>query len=220
MLHVTPLSHAYLAFKVSSGKYRPKDGSEADLELDRAIVEFLEKYGRNKEEFWLKASEYPQVLEHVFVTVLLLNVPTFIMWQITRHRHISWMVSSHRHTLVPEEPAIPKSRRIDSRLEEAIRFIWNHGYRTYKQLIEEGYPKEVARLVLPPIDSRTILASGNLRAWLELICFRLNADSQEETKMLVEMIVNALNMVYGGLKKCFPQICKNLYKHRMPREEN
>ena len=217
VVNATSLANACLAFEVSSGRFRPKSFDVAWEEMEKLRERCGELEEGKRVELLLRASEYPQVLEHVYVTLLFVDVPTFVMWQLTRHRHISWMVSSHRHSMVPPEPAIPESSRIDTRLEEAIRFAWRHGYRAYRLLIEDGYPKELARLVLPPVDSRVVLATGNLRAWLEMLCFRLNTNTQHETKMLLEKVLQRLNQVYTGLEKCFDRICKNLYKHRMPR---
>lgn len=208
---------ARLAVEVSSGRARPRGWDE----VRRVVEELIESEpcagDGNCCDVIVWLAKYPQTLEHVYVTLLLVDVPTFVMWQLTRHRHISWMVSSHRHSLVPPDPAIPDSDRIDSRLEEAIRFMWAHGYKFYKQLLSEGYPAELARLVLPPVDSRVILASANLRAWLEMLCFRLNANTQPETRRLVEKILSALDKRYPGLERCFDQVCNNLYKYRVKR---
>lgn len=216
VVNASSISNACIAFEVSSGNVRVKSFDEAWVKIEEIVERCETLEGSKKLELLMKATKYPQVLEHVYVTLLFVDVPTFVMWQLTRHRHISWMVSSHRHSLVPPEPSIPRTDRVDSRLEEAIHFIWRHGYRTYRQLVSEGYPMELARLVLPPVDSRTILATANLRAWLEMLCFRLNANTQEETKVLLEKILFRLDQVYNGLKDYFPQVCRNLYRHRQP----
>jgi len=215
----TPLENALMAMDVSAGRIRPEEYMECYEMLDDHWLEYTRRVREEPDKFWSLVSKYPQVLEHVWVSMLLIDIPTFIMWQITRHRMISWMVESHRHVAIKEKPSIPDTVKDNTRLHEAIRFIWLHGYKIYKQLLDEGYPKELARLVLPPVDSRIILASGNLRAWLELLCFRLNANSQKETKLLAEKILEALDKAYRGLKANFGTVCRNMYKYRMPREE-
>ena len=203
ILHHTNPNIAKLAFKVSAGKIGDQLSTLLDVLTDDRGLDIVE------------ATKYPQVLEHLHLTMLLLDVPHFVVDHLVRHRHLSWIVQSLRHSTPKKKPCIPERVKEIKEIEEH----WRRSLELYRRILERTGEKELARLALPPIDCRTVLVSGNLRAFLEMICFRTHAKSQLETREVVEKMLEEIDKVYKGVKKKIEEVCYNMYKYRIEKEE-
>lgn len=60
----------------------------------------------------------------------------------------------------------------------------------YRELVEEGVAKELARTILPLSLMTKFIWTGSLYAYLHLFKLRLKPDAQKETRELVQMIYN------------------------------
>lgn len=132
--------------------------------------------------------------EHLGVTFRL-EVPLFVLGQLTRHRHLSFSVQSGRYTeadpvfWVPDEdrPLVNKgtSARPDMghpddteknflsfRTVTQIRHVAIAATEQYQALLADGVAKEVARSVLPEGLYTSLYVSGNLRAWFYVLSQR------------------------------------------------
>jgi thymidylate synthase (FAD) len=62
--------------------------------------------------------------------------------------------------------------------------------RFYKNMIENGIAKEMARMILPLSLYTTFIWTGSLQAYLNLFELRLKPDAQEETRIVVQEILD------------------------------
>jgi thymidylate synthase (FAD) len=60
----------------------------------------------------------------------------------------------------------------------------------YKNMIENGIAKEMARMILPLSLYTTFIWTGSLQAYLNLFELRLKPDAQEETRIVVQEILD------------------------------
>lgn len=133
--------------------------------------------------------------EHLGATFRL-EVPLFVLGQLTRHRHLSFSVQSGRYTeadpvfWVPDEdrplvnngtsarpdmghPDDPKAKGFLSfRTVTQIRHVAVAATEQYLALLADGVAKEVARSVLPEGLYTSLYVSGNLRAWFYVLSQR------------------------------------------------
>lgn len=133
--------------------------------------------------------------EHLGATFRL-EVPLFVLGQLTRHRHLSFSVQSGRYTeadpvfWVPDDdrplvnngtsarpdmghPDDPKAKGFLSfRSVTQIRHVAIAATEQYQALLADGVAKEVARSVLPEGLYTSLYVSGNLRAWFYVLSQR------------------------------------------------
>lgn len=62
----------------------------------------------------------------------------------------------------------------------------------YRELVEEGVAKELARIILPLSLMTKFIWTGSLYAFLHLFKLRLKEDAQKETRLLVQSIFNQI----------------------------
>ncbi|WP_456400371.1 FAD-dependent thymidylate synthase [Mesoaciditoga sp.] len=133
--------------------------SKSDPQGDKRLIELLMTNGH----------ESP--FEHIVFTFQI-KAPIFVARQWFRHRIGSFMERSGRYTKFDEEFYVPKKSRANG-LEEAMREQMQSAFKTYKELLENGVKKEVARMVLPmslytqwywTVNARSLMNFLNLRA--------------------------------------------------------
>jgi len=76
-------------------------------------------------------------------------------------------------------------------------FLINHAKDAYNQLLELGISKEQARSVLPLSLETQFIWTGSLLSILHLFNLRLKADTQKETRDLVQLMLNKLKEIEG-----------------------
>jgi thymidylate synthase (FAD) len=62
----------------------------------------------------------------------------------------------------------------------------------YDFYIKEGIAKEQARMILPLSLYTTFIWTGSLQAYLNLFELRLKSDAQEETRIVVQEILDSV----------------------------
>lgn len=139
-----------------------------DEERDRHLIEYLMKHGH----------ETP--FEHIVFTFHV-KAPIFVARQWFRHRIASYNELSGRYSKLSYEFYIPSPERLNGykttippeQVTEKISEIVDKAYRTYLELMENGVPREVARIVLPlnlytrffwTVNARSLMNFLNLRA--------------------------------------------------------
>jgi len=158
----------------------------------------------------LISREHYGPLEHVHASFSVKGVSRVVMSQATRHRHLSFDIQSQRYCdFSDEDYAIPKSftdpdhfTRDDGTVDmsegkqEVGKWKFENAVesdiRTYENLVEDGFPKEDARYVLPTAMEVDMVVSGNLRALLHVVNMRSKADVQGETRELAESVSNEI----------------------------
>jgi len=147
-----------------------------------------------------------------------INTTRDIARQLLRHRSFSFQEFSQRYSSVDKLPpaSLRECRMQDTKnrqnsLESVnldLKNWWSYAQdevlcvteRVYRQALDRGIAKEVARAVLPEgLTSSRMYMNGTLRSWIHFYELRKGNGTQKETRLVAEA-VGAL------LEQCFPSI--------------
>jgi thymidylate synthase (FAD) len=143
------------------------------------------------------------------------QAPIFVFREWHRHRTQSYNEMSARYTPLPDVNYIPTVERLMSSGvsankqagsigghpvhlsdAEAIQVILRHTYESlesrYRDLLEDGVPKELARIILPVGRYSRMRASANLRNWLQFLTLRCDDAAQYEIRMYANALRDIL----------------------------
>lgn len=147
------------------------------------------------------------------------KAPIFVFRQWHRHRTWSYNEISARYTELDEGFYVPSAKHIgvqsqsnkqmrdflENEPEETfagrnaqIKMIEQHfqtSFDMYKQLIQLGWPRELARSVLPVAAYSRMFASVNLHNLLHFLRLRLHTHSQYEIRVYAEAILQLIRPV-------------------------
>lgn len=150
--------------------------------------------------------------------VIEVQAPIFVFREWHRHRTQSYNEMSARYSPLPDLYYVPSKDRLqmqggankqaqgakplsDDNAEDAIASIghvYNHAEQQYQQMLKDGVPKELARLVMPVGHYSRMRASANLRNWLAFITLRSAPNAQWE----IQQFSNAVHEI---VRDVFPQ---------------
>lgn len=150
--------------------------------------------------------------------VLEINTTRDIGRQILRHRSFSFQELSQRYSDEIDMAELRQTRMQDTRnrqnsipadpndFNEANKIEWwiekqsifmNVAKNVYKQAIELGIAKEVARAILPEgLTMTRMYMAGSLRSWIHYIDLRTEAGTQKEHREIAEMCRRELAIVF------------------------
>lgn len=152
---------------------------------------------------FLMRNKHASPFEHCQASFLI-TAPIFVAREWHRHRTQSFNEVSGRYTqLLPkfyapgyERPLIQvgkpgayhfevpedgtKHLKLLSRFRYAAQTCWNE----YEEMLDEGYAKEVARMVLPVNIYTSWYATGNLRNWAGFLALRTDGQAMFEIRDL------------------------------------
>lgn len=152
------------------------------------------------------------------------KAPIFVLRQWHRHRTQSYNELSARYRVLPEEFYVPEARLVGtqstdnkqmrdlSTLEEytslpeeerkAVEYRTGLmetsnklSFETYKQLIVEGCPRELARTVLPLATYSHMFATMNLHNLFKFLTERLHPHSQYEIRVYAEAMLELIEPI-------------------------
>ena len=138
--------------------------------------------------------------------------------QILRHRSFSFQEFSQRYSIVSERPSALNVRRQDtknrqnsiddfddfSKQDYQIRanLLYDHAYKLYHDMINDGVAKECAREVLPLSSPTRLYMNGTLRSWLHYTDLRSSNGTQLEHKLISDsvkdLILNQTPLIYDA----------------------
>ncbi len=167
------------AARVSTGS-----GSKGP-EKDRRLIEYLMKH-RHETPF-----------EHVVFTFHV-KCPIFVARQWFRHRIASYNEKSARYSEMEEEFYMPEKMRaqhpkdkqasIESdeidheRAKEIIQDVYDHAYKAYRELLDMGVARELARIVLPMALYTEFYWTVNMRSLMNFLSLRADSHAQKEIR--------------------------------------
>ncbi len=159
---------------------------------DRKLIEYLLENGH------LSPFEHSVFQFHV-------KCPIFVARQWMRHRIASYNEISARYTEVPDEFYMPDSFRAQDRInrqgstrsgaleQEKMLGIYERSikasYTAYRELLEAGAAREMARLVLPVAQYTQFYWSVNARSLLNFIALRTDEHAQYEMRRYADAIL-------------------------------
>ena len=145
-----------------------------------------------------------------------INTTRSIAAQILRHRSFSFQEYSQRYAEVTAAPAVQDLRRQDTtnrqnsiddiddftKQDYQVRanLLYDHAYKLYHDMINDGIAKECAREVLPLSSPTRLYMNGTLRSWLHYTDLRSSNGTQLEHKLISdsvkELLLNQTPLIY------------------------
>lgn len=140
------------------------------------------------------------------------KAPIFVFRQWHRHRTWSFNELSARYRELPEEFYVPspemigvqstnnkQGRAVDEWDDEAIRArkpqveafrkLCEQAFDHYRDLLEDGWPRELARAVLPVATYSHMFAKVDLKNLLDFLTLRCHAHAQYEIRVYAEAML-------------------------------
>lgn len=145
------------------------------------------------------------IAEHATATLYFTGVSRAFTHELIRHRHLSYSQLSQR--FVNEDDAnivVPPALRASKRQSLNLRDEMERTNDVYTYLVnllefEDGLPRkqarEAARAVVPNMVETRIVATGNLRAWHEVIQRRTQPDADAEMQEVMRLAAQELHTV-------------------------
>lgn len=138
-----------------------------------------------------------------------IKAPIFVFRQWHRHRTWSYNELSARYRELPEEFYIPKPEQIGiqskdnkqgrssadacddfvslrARESEALQIACQQSFNVYRELLEKGWPRELARSVLPVATYSHMFASVDLLNLLKFLTLRCDGHAQYEIRVYAD----------------------------------
>lgn len=187
------------------------DGQAHDPERDAKLISYMVQHG------------HTSPFEHVVFTFEV-KAPLFVMRQWHRHRTWSFNEVSARYTELEEEFYVPQpamvgtqdkknkqQRVLDGTAKEltVYNIALEQAVNAYKVLLSRGWPRELARAVLPVATYSRMFATVDLHNLSRFIRLRAGADAQyeirayaEAMKKLVTPIVPVTMAAYAASAAC------------------
>ena len=120
---------------------------------------------------------HESILEHVSLTFKII-CDRAILAEITRHRLASFSVESTRYCKYDELTLInPPAHH-------------NFAENNYRDLIQQGYPPEIARAVLPLCTKTELFMTANLREWRHILKLRTDKAAHPQMREVANQILN------------------------------
>lgn len=141
------------------------------------------------------------------------KAPIFVFRQWHRHRTWSYNEVSARYSELPEEFYVPdvaqitgqstsnKQMRTDEQhplaqhMRKAIEEQSSEAFKTYKELIAAGCPRELARSVLPVGTYSHMFATVDLNNLMNFLRLRLHPHAQYEIRVYAEAMLHLAHQV-------------------------
>lgn len=153
------------------------------------------------------------------------KAPIFVFRQWHRHRTQSFNELSARYRELPEEFYIPEAEQITTQstdnkqmrtdeehaeaefFQDLMRSNNEAAFAIYKQMIEQGCPRELARSVLPVATYSHMFATVNLHNLFRFLAERLHPHAQYEIRVyaeaMLELVEPIVPVAVAAFKKKF-----------------
>lgn len=139
------------------------------------------------------------VLAHASVSYYIEGVSRSLTHELVRHRWPAFSQLSQRYVEVTDDLPIvmPPDARGKGELEDLVVHAAQQARRRYLELLQAAErhglsgkrARQLARAVLPNAAETKIVASGNLRAWRDLLAQRLPEGADEEIRELAHALL-------------------------------
>jgi thymidylate synthase (FAD) len=143
------------------------------------------------------------------------KAPIFVLRQWQRHRTWSYNEISARYSKLPEEFYLPtpatvgeqsvsnKQARVitgEWRPERAIEIAeierhYRNVFEQYRKLLASGWPREVARTILPVATYSHMFAKVDLKNLFHFLTLRCDAGAQDEIRVYAEAILTLIRPI-------------------------
>lgn len=150
-----------------------------------------------------------------------IKCPIFVARQWHRHRTWSYNEISARYTELPNEFYVPlpehvgtqsknnkQAREMGTFDETSVKVIeqaCEDSFSTYKALLENHVPRELARSVLPLSTYTRFFGTVNLHNLLHFLSLRLHPHAQYEIRVYAEAILKLLELIVPNTIKAWQE---------------
>lgn len=157
-----------------------------------------------------------------------IKCPMFVARQWMRHRTWSYNEVSARYTELPEEYYLPDTSLIgvQSKSNKQMREIWDNdpfslaknkemvtamddhcknAFKLYKDLLEKGMPRELARGVLPMNTYTHFFATVDLHNLMHFLKLRLHEHAQYEIRVYAEAMAGIIRQYVPVTMRAFEE---------------
>lgn len=164
-----------------------------DKNSDTRLIHYLYKNGHNTP------------FEAVTATFDI-RCPIFVARQWHRHRTQSYNEISARYRELPDVWYVPEVQQITTQaadnkqmrttvenpMAKELKRIFNrvqkYTHREYKVMLEEGCPRELARMILPLGTYTHFFATANLHNWMRFLAERMHPHAQYEIRVYADAV--------------------------------
>lgn len=162
---------------------------------------------------YLWANKHTTPFEAVTLTFEV-HAPIFVFRQWHRHRTWSFNELSARYRELPEEFYVPDPELIGVQAAKnkqgrdaggdvgqragqvaVYRMAAKSSFETYRALLDAGWPRELARSILPVSTYSTMFATVNLLNLLKFLTLRADAHAQYEIRVYAEAMIEQARTV-------------------------
>ena len=164
------------------------------------------------------------------------KAPIFVYRQWHRHRTQAYNEMSARYTELPEEFYIPKLEQIGIQSESSkqareffditeadpllikdrekeinmYRYACTHAFRIYRKLLAAGWPRELARMVLPLSTYSVMFATVNLHNLFGYLSLRNHGHAQYEIRVYAQAMLELIEPLVPVAVTAYIEYGKNI----------
>jgi thymidylate synthase (FAD) len=179
----------------------------------KSIDEILEKYESDDEVAGLFSRSIGRghwsVAEHASFSFIIEDISLPCGEQILRHRTGKFTKQSYRYQKATFEAVVPPTIRKNSRAYHLYMQQVENAYMTYKELIDEGIPREDARFVIPTGTKCRLMVTIDGRNLINFINHRACNEAQWEVRGVAIKMLNHLRKVAPNLARYTHPVCEN-----------
>lgn len=177
----------------------PFDTLEVLSERDKKLIKYLARH------------KHTSPFNHAFASFRV-KAPIFCARQLVKHKFLPWNEISRRYVDSEPEFFMPgywreKADNVkQGSSDREVKDPWkadnwaknstNGALFAYNSLLAEGVCPEQARMVLPQNTMTEWIWSGTLGAWADMCRLRLDSHSQQETRIIAEMVSNDMKELF------------------------
>ena len=153
-------------------------------------------------------SGHLSVMEHVSFTFSISGVSRVLTHQLVRHRMASYSQQSQRYVKQKTDVVIPYT--IKGEYRDKYEKMIDNIFSFYKEMVDNGIPKEDARYILPNATYTTIVMTMNFRELYHTASLRLCFRAQWEIRRMFEEIAKEVSKADPFLGGMLVPTCKIL----------
>lgn len=153
-----------------------------------------------------------------------IQAPIFVFREWHRHRTQSYNELSARYTPMPDVNYVPSVERLllsagnnkqasstgkqlsqtmAKWFRDTLDMAYGESQRVYQAALDEGVPKELARLIVPVGRYSRMRASANLRNWLQFLTLRMDAAAQFEIRQYANVVGDFVQQLFPRTHELF-----------------
>lgn len=132
------------------------------------------------------------ILEHASAAFYISGVSRNFTHQLVRHRHMSFAQQSFHYTVATDKD-IPLAPGLPQGTEDLMEHAFKTAFQAYAELLRIGVPRQEARHVLPSGIGTRIVATANLREWVQFVQTRTCSVNCFEIAHVAILIRHALS---------------------------